>query len=124
MRDSMIIYRSFHEAIKTLPLERQGEVWNAVFEYGMNGIIVDLEGLSSTVFTLIRPQLDANIKKYKNGCKGGRKKNLNETKKEPKRNLNESKTKANDNVNVNDNDNIPHFSRPKLDINGFPIYEQ
>jgi len=36
-RDSMIIYRSFYEAIKELPKENQAEVWSAVYELGLNG---------------------------------------------------------------------------------------
>ena len=50
-RDSMIIYRSFYEAIKELPKENQAEVWNAVYELGLNGNYVSLSGISKTIFT-------------------------------------------------------------------------
>ena len=69
MRESMLIYRSFVEAIKELPKENQAEVWNAVFEFGLNENEVELNGISKTIFTLIKPQIEANLKKYKNGIK-------------------------------------------------------
>lgn len=100
MRESMIIYRSFYEAIKDLPAEDAAKVWNAIFDYGLNGNTQQLSGLSLTIFTLIKPQLDANIRKFENGSKGGRPKKQKETKEKPNQNLNESKAKANVNDNV------------------------
>jgi hypothetical protein len=105
MRESMIIYRSFYDAIKELEPTHQAEVWRAVFEYGLNKHEVELQGLPSTIFTLIKPQLDANIRRYDNGTKGGRPKKQKETETKPKQNLNETKTKPNVNDNVNGNDN-------------------
>lgn len=108
MRDSMVFYRSFYEAIKELPLDVQAKVYSAIFEYSLNFNEVVLEGLPKTIFTLIKPQLDANNKRFENGKKGGRKKvdnNQTETKSEPKQNQTETKTEPNNNVNVNDNDN-------------------
>jgi hypothetical protein len=105
MRESIIIYRSFYDAIKELEPMHQAEVWKAVFEYGLNQNEVDLSGLPSIIFKLIKPQLDANIRKYENGTKGGRPKKQNETKEKPNNNLNETKAKANVNVNDNGNDN-------------------
>ena len=109
MRDSMIFYRSFYEALQGLPLEQKGLIYDAIFNYGLNQELTELEGISKTVFTLIKPQLDANLKRFENGKKGGRKKeveNQKETKKEPKQNQTESKTKANNNNNVNNNLNV------------------
>ena len=118
MRDSAIFYRSFYEALKDLPPENQAELYTAIFEYSLNFKEVELTGLSNTIFKLIKPQLEANNQKYKNGKKGGKpangnknatkyepKRNLNETKDEPKRNLNETKDEPNVNVNVNVNSN-------------------
>ncbi len=108
MRDSSIFYRSFYEAISELPEVNQLEVYNAVFEYTFNFKENELKGLSKTIFTLIKPQLDANNKKFTNGKNGGRppKDKQNETKEIPKNNQNETKSKANVNDNVNDNDNV------------------
>ena len=109
MRDSMVFYRSFYEAIKELPLDVQAKVYSAIFEYSLNFNEVVLEGLPKTIFTLIKPQLDANNKRFENGKKGGIKKvdnNQTETKTEPKQNQTETKTEPNVNVNVNDNGNV------------------
>lgn len=102
-RDSMIIYRSFYEAIKELPKENQAEVWNAVYELGLNGKTTQLEGISKTIFTLIAPQIEANYKKFVNGSKPKMKQT--ETKPEAKEKQNRSKTEGNVNVNVNVNVN-------------------
>jgi len=100
MRDSIIFYRSFYEAIKELPENIQSQVYSAIFEYSLNFNEPQLEGISKTVFTLIKPQLDANNKRFENGKKGGRK-----TKKEPKDNQNETKSEPNNNANANNNVN-------------------
>jgi hypothetical protein len=46
MRDSMIVYRSFFEAVKELPEKNQAQVWNAVFEYSLNFKEIELTGIS------------------------------------------------------------------------------
>jgi len=78
-----------------------------------------LEGINLTVMTLIKPQINANIRKYENGKKpksstSKPKDEQTESKIEAKDKQNESKvvTNVNDNVNVNvnvnenDNDNV------------------
>lgn len=107
-RDSMVFYRSFYDAINSLQEEEQLPLYKAIFELSLNGEDVDLQGIQKVIFTLIKPQLSANIKRYENGKQGGRKPkdNQTETKTEPKRNQNKSKTKANNNVNDNVNVNV------------------
>jgi hypothetical protein len=109
MRESMIIYRSFFEAIKELPKEQQADVWNAVYELGLNNNEVQLTGISKTIFTLIKPQIEANIKKYINGKKPKTK--PKESKTEAKNKQTRSKTEGNVNVNVNVNDNVNEYRR-------------
>lgn len=109
MRESMIIYRSFFEAIKELPKEQQADVWNAVYELGLNNNEVQLTGISKTIFTLIKPQIEANIKKYINGKKPKTK--PKESKTEAKNKQIKSKTQGNVNVNVNVNDNVNEYRR-------------
>lgn len=109
MRQSIVFYRSFYEAIKELPYEIQGEIYNAIFDYSLNGNTNELSGVAKTIFILIKPQLDANQRKYENGSKGGRPKQNEteqETKKEPKNNLKKTKVKPNVNDNVNVNVNV------------------
>ena len=107
-RDSFVFYRSFYESIRELPIETQAQVYSAVFEYALNHNEVELNGVQKAIFSLIKPQLDANQNKYENGCKGGRPKKENQTeiKIKPNKNLNETKPKPNVNDNDNDNDNV------------------
>lgn len=99
MRDSAIFYRSFYEAIKELPPQNQSEVYTAVFEYALNFKTVNLNGLSKTIFTLIKPQLDANIKRFKNGSKA----KIKQSRSKPETNNNVNNK---DNVNTNNNLNL------------------
>lgn len=103
MRDSSIFYRSFYEAIKSLPESNQLEVYNAIFEYSFNFVDIQLTGLSNTIFTLIKPQLEANNKRYKNGTNPKNKQNGSKT--EAKEEQKISKVQANKNKNENNNVN-------------------
>jgi hypothetical protein len=109
MRDSMIIYRSFYEAIKGLEKHDQAEVWNAVYSYALDFVEVELSGMAKVIFTLIKPQLDANIAKYKNGKKN--KQSRSKTEANDKQDLakdKQTKSKVEGNVNDNVNDNVNH----------------
>lgn len=105
-RDSMVFYRSFYEAIKELNKEQQGEIYNAIFSYGLDFIEPSLSGVSKTIWTLIKPQIDANIRRYTNGNKPKTKQNGSEKEAKRKRNGSETEANVNVNVNVNDNDNV------------------
>lgn len=105
MRDSMVFYRGFYDAIKDLPADVQLEAFHAIMEYALNDEDIEVSGVAKTVLTLVKPQIDANIKRYQNGKKGGRKpiKNQTETKPKPKLTKQEPNDNVNDNVNVNVN---------------------
>lgn len=102
MRDSTIVYRSFYEAICELPKEVQADVYTALFEYALNFNEVELSGLAKTIFTLIKPQLDANMKRYMNGTTP---KKQTGSKVKAKEKQVESRTDANENENENENVN-------------------
>lgn len=116
MRESMVIYRSFFEAIKELPKANQAEVWNAVFEFGLNQNEVELNGISKTIFTLIKPQIEANLKRYVNGTKPKTKQKESKTEAKPKQEISKSEANVNDNVNdnVNENENNTNVLIPEL----------
>lgn len=112
MRESFVFYRSFYDAIKELPRDVQGEIYTAIMEYSLYGKETEnLKPIARSVFTLMKPQIDVNNKRFENGKKGGRPKSeehpngsQEETKEKPSNN--QSKTKSNPNVNDNDNDNV------------------
>lgn len=117
-RDSFIFYRSFYEAINDLSGKGQLAVYQAIANYSLNFDENELQGIPKTIFTLIKPQLNANNKRYLNGTKGaahgekgGRpKKPLDKPLENPKKT---PSLTPNKNVNVNDNKNkkieIPDF---------------
>jgi len=125
-RDSFVFYRSFFEAIKGLPKEDQCLMFGAIADYSLDQIEPNLTGINKVVWTLIKPQLDANTKRFINGEKGGKhgskggrpKKTKPETKEEnPIGDITENPIgvidenpketpNVNVNVNLNDNDNL------------------
>lgn len=70
--DSFIFYRSFRDAIADLDTGEQLETLLAICDYALYGIEPRLKGTPKAIFTLSKPNLDANYKRRKNGKKGGR----------------------------------------------------
>ena len=101
MRDSFIFYRSFYEATQYLEKEQKADLFDAIANYALNQEQSKLDNVCSALFSLIKPQLDANQQRYINGKKGGKPKQII-----PKGNQSVTKHKPNVNVNVNDNDNV------------------
>lgn len=121
MRDSFIFYKSFYDAIKKRKKSLQTSVYNAIFSYVFDGEEIELSPEAESIFVLIKPQLDANNVRYKNGKLGaefgklgGRPKKENKNpigvnSKNPSGVINENPKKTpneNVNVNVNENDNV------------------
>lgn len=105
-RDSFIFYRSFYEAISELPKDNQADSYNAIMRYALDQEEIELTGISKAIFSLVKPQLDANYKKYENGKqkKSKTEAKQKQTKSKKVANVNEN-VNVNDNVNVNVNDN-------------------
>ena len=109
-RDSMVFYRSFHEATRELPPEIYKEAMVALMDYALDGRINEVSAYANMFLQMAKPQVDANNQRYINGSKGGRKPEpksekgeVQKTKSEPKRNQIGTKPEPNVNVNVNDN---------------------
>ena len=122
-RDSIVVYRSFYEAAKALTDKEELELYRAIFEFGLDHKTADMGPMAAAMFKLIKPQLEANYKKWQNGMRGGRPKQ-EESKDKPKDNQKETKDEPNENVNVNDNDNANVFIGLELnDKSLFPIFD-
>jgi hypothetical protein len=130
MQNSFIFYASFDEALKELPDKIRLKIYDAICDYALRGIEPEFSGIEKAVFSLIKPQISANLQKYKNGCRGaefghlgGRPKkpqengvgdndkNPKETPKKPQENPTRT---PNENVNENVNVNVisPPLSPP------------
>ena len=71
MRDSFIFYRSFQDAIDGCPIEDQLAIYKAIANYALNRTDPDLTGVAKVCWVLIKPQLEANWRRFENGCRGG-----------------------------------------------------
>ena len=98
IRDSFIFYRSFYQSAKKLPKEDKAELFDAICSYALDGESMDLSVVPEAIFTVIQPNLDANRKRWQNGCKPKKEIkdiNLEISKPEAKRKQNGSKTEGN-----------------------------
>lgn len=107
-RDSFVFYTSFSDAISELEPMQQLAVYQAIVQYASTGVMPELSGVPKAIMTLIKPQIDANTRRYENGSLGGRpakdgKENRRKTESKPNKNQTETKRKPNVNDYVNDN---------------------
>ena len=128
-RDSFVFYSSFLKAIRTIKKrDIQAELALAIIEYGITGETTECGEVVSVAMELIKPQIEANNKKYINGMKGaeygvkgGRPKkekpqeNPKETPKKPQENPSLTPN-VNDNDNVNDNISFLEKKKQKSDV--------
>lgn len=116
-RESFVFYRSFAEALTDLDEITRVHCYDAIIDYAINGSERELQGIESAVFKLIKPQIDANNRRFENGLRGGapkgnqnarktNKNNLETTNKQPKNNQKQPNVNVNENVNVNVNENV------------------
>ena len=117
MRDSVLFYRSFYDALKNIPPDERLKVYDSIMEYGMYDRDPDLDGVALAIFLLAKPQIDANNKRYENGCKAKKKRTVSETEANTKQDLSEceakEKEKEKEKVKVKDNNKI--FKPPTVD---------
>ena len=97
-KQSFIFYRSFFEAIKNLDDKKRLKMYDLITNFALNSEEIDNKfEICEQLFTLIKPQLFANNKRYEDGKKGGR------PKKEKTTGFSEKKPNENVNENVNEN---------------------
>jgi len=93
MRNGFIFYKSFAEAYRELPNPKEKiKLIDAIVDYALDDKDAELTGITKAIFSLIKPQIDANNKKYENGKKGGRPKSLDDRIEEARNTM--KKTKA------------------------------
>lgn len=119
MRESFIFYKSFYEALEGMDKESQADCLMALARYALTGETGEMKPVVKMFLMMAKPQIDANNKRFENGCKGGEfgklggrprktpieEKEENEnpkiTPKKPLKNPTETPN-VNDNVNVNE----------------------
>lgn len=70
-RNSFVFYRSFKESISNLSDKEKLIMYEAITDFALDMKEPTLTGFPQSLFTLIRPVLEANLKRWRNGCKGG-----------------------------------------------------
>ena len=111
-RDTFIFYRSFKESMSDLSDADKLIMYEAITDYSLDMKEPELTGFPKALFSLIRPFLDANTQRWKNGCKGGAPKgNKNNrfskstTEVQPEVNQSTTEVQANKDKNVNKDKN-------------------
>lgn len=125
MKESFVFYRSFYDAIKCLPDEQRLEIYEAIFEYGLNDNDVQLEGASQAIYNLTKPSINSANARYnasvENGRKGGRPKTNNlENLTKPNHNLDKPRynlDKPNHNLTDTDTDTVNVTYTDNVNVN-------
>ena len=76
-RQSFVFYDSFYKAMSYLDDKEKIQYIDAICNYSLFDITIDMDLKIEAMFSLIKPQIDANIKKRENGKKGGRPRSIN-----------------------------------------------
>jgi len=93
-KDSFIFYKSFKEAIDLCPPEVKLSIYEAIAEYALTEHEPTLTDSTALLcWKLIRPQLEANWRRYRNGQAGGAPKGNRNAAKQPKENNQETTDK-------------------------------
>ena len=115
-RDSFIFYRSFYDASKCLKTEEKAQLFDAICSYAFDEKVEQLDGMAYGMFQLVKPQLDANRKRFNNGCIKKQKGSKREAKAKQTKSKIEANVNVNVNPNVNENLNLESKSKSKLFI--------
>lgn len=102
-RDSFIFYRSFYEAMQDLTKEDKADIFDAICEKALNFNDPELKGIAKGFFTLIKPQIEANIRKFENGKRPKTKQSGSKPEANHKQTISKHEGNVNVNVNVNGN---------------------
>ena len=71
-RKSFVFYDSFYKAMSYLNDKEKIQYIEAICNYSLFDITIDMDLKIEAMFALIKPQIDANIKRREDGKKGGR----------------------------------------------------
>ena len=115
--DTYIFYRSFHEALSELDIKEYGKIMYAINEYALNQNeekVNALTGITKALWTLIKPQIDANLRRREIGSRNAEYGKLGGRPRKEKTPMGFSTETPNVNVNVNKNLN----TNKNVNVNG------
>lgn len=135
-RESFVFYGSFYEALKELNETDRLAVYDAICSLALTGDCGELSGVPKAIIALIRPQIEANNRRYENGkskkqtaskseandkqdgSKPEAKAKQTTSKRQAKPEQTGSKAEPNVNVNVNENVNVNANVNENENVNG------
>lgn len=130
-RDTFVFYRSFKESMQDLSDTDKLLMYEAISDYSLDMKEPELSGFPKALFTLIRPILDSNTQRWKNGCRGGAPKgnknnrySKNTTEVQPKVNQNITEVQTNKDKDVNKDINKESIIIPEKDDLSLPPLSQ
>lgn len=80
MKESFVFYASFYRALQKLKNKSlKADIYDAICELALNENVVELDDeVGQIILELVKPQILANQKRYEDGNKGGRPRNIDE----------------------------------------------
>lgn len=135
MADSFVMYKSYIEAARKFPKDKQLAFYDWIIDYAIHDIEPDfsaeppeMQFALDVVFGQIKTSITASIKRYEacveNGKKGGRPKTINNLKNQTKNQSNNQSENQTDNQrqnqrdNLNKNDNVNDNSYSVSEVGG------
>ena len=119
-RESMVFYRSFHEATKELPPEIYKEAMVALMDYALDGELNKVSAYANMFLQMAKPQVDANNQLEPKTAKAEEE----ETEPEPKQNQTVTKPEPNENVNDNENVNVKENKKHSCTAEATALFER
>ena len=72
-RPGVMIYFSFHYALKRLSNEEKGVLFDAILDYGETGTLPEFDGVLGVCWDFIQPMLDKDAEAYRKKCERAKK---------------------------------------------------
>ena len=67
-KSSFLVYHDWKALVSVLPMDQRGELFTALFDYSIDGVIPELDDMPMGVFAFMRLALDRDAKKYQETC--------------------------------------------------------
>lgn len=72
MREGMVFYKSWIDALEDVPAEEFKKAVMAMAAYGLDDVEPELDGIAKVIFSMARPTIDRRKADSENGARGGR----------------------------------------------------
>ena len=112
-KKSFVLYTDYREHLALLSDSERGQLFSAIFDYQIDGVLPSLPPAAQMAFSFIKAQIDKDTEKYaetvRNRSEAGKKSAAKKQQVSADRNKNQqtaTNSTDNENVNVNENDNV------------------